>query len=218
MQHVLFEQRSIDSEYWATVVAGVEPCLLPRLVNSVGAQRLFRSTSVKLDKSAEAIHYFCAQRNVTLTAFLQTVWTIVLRCYIGTDQPCFGYQESKSEILENLCHSLSRSIANSSVCRSDISATTSILQIMKRLQRDHERALQHQPCPLHKLQKYLELGAQSVFNTVVLVKAVGSQNLSGDLEISNRSRMSAKEESEGDYLHVSLEMLNFWGINRVLLI
>jgi hypothetical protein len=202
---VNLEHQSIDAgEYWTTVVAGVEPCLFPQLVNLVGTERLPRSTSIKFDKGAGAIHHFCNQNNVTLTAFLQTAWAVVLRCYIRSDQLCFGYEESKCGALKNGGHCMSRTTKISSICRSDMSATTSVVQIAKGLQTDHERALLHQPCPLHKLQNSSELGGQSMFNTIMSVDIVEPQNICGGLEASNGSIMSVQEESSRDNLQVSL--------------
>lgn len=90
------------------------PCYFPSFSVSTTQARHLESSSLTLS-DRDAGQLVSAASTHTLDALFRTAWALVLRCYTGSDEVCFGYQSSGRQ--ENR-HSLSSSppVPISAVC------------------------------------------------------------------------------------------------------
>jgi hypothetical protein len=77
-------------------LAGIEPCNFPPSdLEEIGEDRIV-SFEVQLEPR-EQLHALLCNDGDMLRSHLRTAWSIVLGCYTGLDDTCFGYQEGPLE-------------------------------------------------------------------------------------------------------------------------
>lgn len=87
-------------EFWKEYLADVEPCNFPSI--SLQANGEGRSTRT-LNKQTDKLHAFSKMSGVSVETMLQLAWGLVLRCYTGNDDVCFGYSASEADIASSVC-------------------------------------------------------------------------------------------------------------------
>ncbi|KAL5341859.1 hypothetical protein BJX70DRAFT_395585 [Aspergillus crustosus] len=137
--------------YWKEKLADVEPCLFPKL-----SQRKSEGTSLESLKISNAteMRRACKALNTTPDLLFQLVWALVLRCYTGLEEICFGYhvhvKEGSASILP---------------CRLDLSDTHKIRNVLQMRETDSEEVLKHE---ISAFEIHRAIGSESspIFNTV----------------------------------------------------
>ena len=89
------EEKNTPKGNSSPFVACVEPCHFPRLDGDVSGKKRVWSVNVAVTKSQE-LHELGAKE---ASAILQAAWGLVLGCYTGLEDVCFGYQN----IHETVC-------------------------------------------------------------------------------------------------------------------
>ena len=74
--------------------AGIEPCHFPRLDGDVSGKKRVWSVNVAVTKSQE-LHELGATE---ASAVLRAAWGLVLGCYTGLENVCFGYQNTHETV------------------------------------------------------------------------------------------------------------------------
>lgn len=69
------------------------PCHFPRLGASPSGPKRPMTIKVALDQT-QALKELCESNTATLPAALRAAWSLVLRCYTGAEDVCFGYQDT----------------------------------------------------------------------------------------------------------------------------
>lgn len=80
---------SPETAYWKKYLVDVEPCAFPSL-NPDNERSGFGSAKLAIQNLAN-LRSFCQKIGVTEDIVLQLVWGLVLRCYTGSEEVCFGY-------------------------------------------------------------------------------------------------------------------------------
>ncbi|RHZ65567.1 Nonribosomal peptide synthetase 1, partial [Aspergillus turcosus] len=78
-----------ETAYWKKYLVDVEPCAFPSL-NPDNERSGFGSAKLAIQNLAN-LRSFCQKIEVTEDIVLQLVWGLVLRCYTGSEEVCFGY-------------------------------------------------------------------------------------------------------------------------------
>ncbi|KAI9368786.1 hypothetical protein BJX61DRAFT_546202 [Aspergillus egyptiacus] len=82
-----------DADYWEGYLAEIEPCIFPSLSNESGeADRTSIARLVVED--IEYLREACQLHDISLAAVFQLTWGLILRCYTGLLEVCYGFSES----------------------------------------------------------------------------------------------------------------------------
>ncbi|RHZ60208.1 nonribosomal peptide synthase Pes1 [Aspergillus thermomutatus] len=147
---------SPDTAYWKKYLVDVEPCAFPSL-NPDKARSGFDSAKLAIDNLAN-LRRFCQKIEVTEDIVLQLVWGLVLRCYTGSEEVCFGYypatpQPEGSKYLK---------VFPSRLLLKDDSELGPIAQKRKN---ELDQAMEHAISQI-EVQHELDIDVNSLFNTV----------------------------------------------------
>jgi hypothetical protein len=78
--------------YWTSYLAESEPCQFPRLRTSVDGPK--RPMSFRVNpENLQKLQQLSVSDEAALPTLLRVAWGLLLRCYTGLDDVCFGYQE-----------------------------------------------------------------------------------------------------------------------------
>ncbi|KAJ5289626.1 kinase-like protein [Penicillium atrosanguineum] len=97
----------INLEFWKEYLADIEPCSFPSI--SLHASSEARSTRT-LNKQTDKLHAFSKMSGVSVETLFQIAWGLVLRCYTGNDDICFGFSTGEPDISSTL--SIFRTLLN----------------------------------------------------------------------------------------------------------
>ena len=92
------EDMSYDNNTSAPRTAIIEPCRFPRFDKGEDGPGRLLSIRVELDKRQKLQNVFGQDR---LPSVLRTAWALVLGCYTGLEDVCFGYQDLRSHSLND---------------------------------------------------------------------------------------------------------------------
>ncbi|KAL2858790.1 hypothetical protein BJX68DRAFT_262327 [Aspergillus pseudodeflectus] len=82
-----------NTDYWKTHLSEVEPCLFPSL--SDDSDHLDKTSLARLViEDVEDLRETCQIHNITPSAVFQLTWGLVLRCFTGLVDICYGFSES----------------------------------------------------------------------------------------------------------------------------
>jgi amino acid adenylation domain-containing protein/non-ribosomal peptide synthase protein (TIGR01720 family) len=159
-------------DYWKGYLKGVEPCHFPPSSDD-GAKEL-RHIGIGLDLPPDALSAFCERHRVTVPNVVQTVWGLVLRCYTGSDQVCFGYLASGRDIAVDGIEGVVGPLINMLMCRMDMNLMSQASQLVQEVQAGYLAGLEHQHCSLAQIQHELNLVGRPLFNTIMSVQRASS--------------------------------------------
>jgi hypothetical protein len=193
------------ASFWKDYVNDLVPCILPATArpgvhDNSGTSSKLHSVTLSVPE-ANSIREFCKSHGLTVSAAIHAAWALVLQSYAGTNTPCFGYLSSGRHLPVQGIHDAIGPFVNTLVLRAGIGADTTGLDLMKRIQDDMHKAMDHQTFPLGSVQQ-LALGSSSrpLFNTVlsqeVLLETEGTTE-------ANESRPSVEFQEVYDPTEVS---------------
>lgn len=174
---------STSLDYWKNYVAGLEPCLFPKLTDRVPVSNgnQLQSAFVELEAASE-LHDFCETFGFTMSNLFQLAWALVLRSYTGLDTVCFGYITSGRDIPVADIENALGPFINMLTYRANLEEKTSILKMLEKNQGDFIRSLSHQHLPLADVLHSMNMSGQSLFNTTMSL-----QSSTTSVEYSNDS-------------------------------
>jgi amino acid adenylation domain-containing protein/non-ribosomal peptide synthase protein (TIGR01720 family) len=161
-------------DFWKQRLSGIEPCHIPLLSNGLDQKRELRYVSLDLCLKDNALQSFCEKNSVTVANLAQTVWGLVLRSYTGSDQVCFGYLSSGRDIEVDGIDEAVGPFINMLVCYMAIDRASSPAQLVKQVLADYLAGLEHQHCSLAQVQHGLNLVGRPLFNTLMSVQRLGT--------------------------------------------
>jgi amino acid adenylation domain-containing protein/non-ribosomal peptide synthase protein (TIGR01720 family) len=163
--------------YWKEYLAGLEPCHFPVISDADGAKEL-RHLGVDLDLPPKSLSSFCEKHGVTVPNLVQTVWGLVLRCYTGSDQVCFGYLVSGRDVAVEGIEEVVGPFINMLICRMEVTRINAP-QLVEQIQAGYLAGLEYQHCSLAQMQHGLNLAGRPLFNTIVSVQRASSTSATG---------------------------------------
>jgi non-ribosomal peptide synthetase component F len=117
----------------------------------------------------------CAKHGITVSNMIQTVWSIVLRSFVGCDEVCFGYVVSGRDVpLANVEQAIGTYIGQLP-CRIHIQDKDSAMEVAQKLQDDFFNGLSHQHMSMVDLYHSLPGVSGQLFNTNVHYMRTPSQ-------------------------------------------
>ena len=149
--------QSKTASYWQTYLADCEPCFFPQLTDGTIVERQNGVRQyVNIDAAGTGVMLadFCVLHNVTTEDVLRTTWAVILGCYIGSEEACFG----------NLIRA-NNGKKTFSICRAQLRKEDPVSKILSSLHKSHLQSLPH-ALSLGEVQK-TDLNSQSLFNTTL---------------------------------------------------
>jgi len=164
--------------YWEDYLTDLEPCYLPLLSDDHHSAE-HHTVDVQIKDSA-LIHEYCSNHGFTMANVLQAVWALVLKCYSGSDDICFGYLASGRDVQVDGIEDAVGLFINMLVCRVKLanSRSTTVEDIIEKLQDDFLQNLPYQHCSLAEIQHSLDLAGQPLFNTCISLQRAVFENWS----------------------------------------
>jgi amino acid adenylation domain-containing protein/non-ribosomal peptide synthase protein (TIGR01720 family) len=151
--------------YWKAYLADLEPCSFPALVDgATKPQRILGSYVLNLERVPE-LQAFCTNAGVTLSNLLQLAWALVIRCYTGSDEVCFGYLASGRDMPVEGIEDAVGAFINMLICRINLEDGLELDEALDKVQLDFVSSMAYQSCSLAEVQHELNLSGTSLFNT-----------------------------------------------------
>lgn len=151
--------------YWKRYLADVEPCLFPPVNDGATDSKGSLSSHIINLKQASKLERFCTDSGVTISNVLQLVWALVIRCYTGSDEVCFGYLASGRDIPVKNIESAVGVFINMLICRISLTNDLDLGEALEKVQMDFLNSMTHQSCSLAEVQHELNLSGTALFNT-----------------------------------------------------
>jgi amino acid adenylation domain-containing protein len=161
-------------KYWQTYLAGVQPCMFPTIqgvdesISDIDGSPMpiTQIDFVDFHRGTE-LQSLCAKHGITVSNMIQTVWSIVLRSFVGCDEVCFGYVVSGRDVpLANVEQAIGTYIGQLP-CRIHIQDKDSVMKVAQKLQDDFFNGLSHQHMSMVDLYHSLPGVSGQLFNTNV---------------------------------------------------
>lgn len=161
--------QSIDhksvSVYWGDYLHGIEPCVFPAIAQP-SEERSLHTIEKTIGIGAREVRQFCESRDLTLLTLFQVAWALTLRCYVNSEDICFGYLTSGRDIPLSGIETAVGPFINMLVCRLQVEPSMSILSLLEANQKKSLDNLAHQHCSLVDIQHELNVPGRSLFNTI----------------------------------------------------
>ncbi|KIA75709.1 nonribosomal peptide synthase [Aspergillus ustus] len=167
--------------FWKDQLAEVEPCLFPILSPNEEGSR-FSVESLRLS-NASKIHNACKSLSITPMPLLQVVWGLVLRCYTGLEDVCFGYYVSPKKTPTDIVP-----------CRLSLHDNMKLSETILSRRENMERTLKNR-MPLFEIRRAIAMEDSPIFNTAFRYR----KSSAGAAEFSN-AILNAKDEGADQYL------------------
>lgn len=175
VSYLASQDTSLLLDYWKKYLANTRPCLFPSLGDSNAPVSEMLNVDVDFSRGLELLK-FCKAYGITVSNVIQTAWALVLRSYVKCNEVCFGYVVSGRDTpLDGIEEAIGTYIGQL-VCRVDISASDSVMQIIKRVQEGYLNGLDYPHVPLSELYHGLGLAGQPLFNTNMHLMRVTDPN------------------------------------------
>ncbi|KAJ5473093.1 nonribosomal peptide synthase [Penicillium desertorum] len=151
--------------------------------------------SLSLDIELDSTWWnYCEAHSATSAQIFQVAWGLVLRCYTGCDQVCFGYLNSGRDIALSGVDDGVGPLINLLVSRMLLDPVSSLRQVMQQSQADYSQALGHQHFALADVFHTLNLSGNALFNTGMSLYRIQS----GKEDNAPASTISLKTIDGGD--------------------
>ncbi|KAJ0424647.1 hypothetical protein BJY00DRAFT_309065 [Aspergillus carlsbadensis] len=168
-------------DYWKNQLTEIEPCLFPALSPNRASTRL-SVESLRLSNFSK-IHSACKPLLITPSSLLQVVWGLVLRCYTGLEEVCFGCYVSPKKTPSGILP-----------CRLSLHDSLKLKDTILRQKEDMGRLLKHR-MPLFEIHRVIGTEDSPIFNTAFRYR----KSSAGATEFSN-TILNADDEGLSQYL------------------
>ncbi|KAJ5587710.1 uncharacterized protein N7459_003475 [Penicillium hispanicum] len=137
--------------FWREYLADLEPCHFPSIAMEPEATGYSTRT---LNKQTHKLHAFSKMSGASVETLLQLAWGLVLRCYTGCDDVCFGFSSKLDDV------------ASVSIVRFFLSNDRKIYETMAKAKSDLEKSRRNF-ADLAVIKHQLGFKDASVFNTLM---------------------------------------------------
>ncbi|KAI4155608.1 MAG: hypothetical protein LQ340_000881 [Diploschistes diacapsis] len=181
LAHVKWKTTAADVDYWKSYLMDIEPCYFPTLIDGKQSARQLKSLDIESPLTPD-MQAFCARNGVTLANALQLTWALVLKCYTGSSDVCFGYLVSGRDVPVPGIQQAVGAFINMLTCRINLLDGTRVNEAMQQVQTDFVNGMSHQSCSLAEVQHELKMSGSALFNT-----AFTFQRRSGTKDLAENS-------------------------------
>ena len=164
-------------EYWKRYLADLNPCHFPILNDDYRGMSELHEVSTVFD-SATQLQDFCRKYSFTPSSVMQAAWAIVLRCYTGQSDVCFGYLSAGRDAPIVDIEDTIGTYINMLVCRLQLQPNSHARDVVISVQDAFLNAMPHQTCSLGSIQH--EIGVKEpMFNTIMSLQSAIGETIHG---------------------------------------
>lgn len=171
------------SSYWASYLAKSEPCLFPRLRTSVDGPKRSMSLRVNLE-SLQELRQFSGSEEAALPSLLHVAWGLLLRCYTGLDDVCFGYRETGSGTAGNERPRMSAPLKGMPVARLTVNDMSSVADTLGKAKGEYISGLPYQSSAPFDTTNESWSSTRQLFDTVVELRSFSNPPAFNNIGVS----------------------------------
>ncbi|KAM7214269.1 non-ribosomal peptide synthetase, partial [Rhypophila decipiens] len=152
--------------FWRERLEDVSQCHFPRLSLAKERKQKFSNACIDLDITSYELSAFGRTHKTTTADILRLAWGLILRCFTGSNNVCFGYQTmGRDESVEGLRHAVG-AYANVVPCNYELPSYTPLTLALKTVEAQMEACLPHQNFTVAELQHAMGIkGGERLFNS-----------------------------------------------------
>jgi hypothetical protein len=169
MESSLSAPHTDASRYWASYLAESEPCQFPRLGAGIDGSKRAMSIRVNLEH-LQRLQQLAVSEEAALPSLLRVAWGLLLRCYTGLDDVCFGYQEPGTGTAGNERPRISASINGMPAARFTVDGMVSVADALERVKGEYISGLPHQNSAPSSTTKDSWWSEHQLFDTAVVLR------------------------------------------------
>ena len=159
------------SSYWAKYLADAKSCQFPRSGIDLEGKQQVSSINVELEQ-LQRLQTLATDDETKLVGVLHAAWALVLHCYTGSEDVCFGHQETKHTTRPDGGRIANGEESNMSVARFRLDETTSLTDLIDRAKLYYTRGLQYFDAMPAEIAESLHSSEKRLFNTTVLLAKI----------------------------------------------
>jgi amino acid adenylation domain-containing protein len=154
--------------FWNDLLSGASACKFSSFSGGYpGATKVLRRRIAWTANQTSTIRKVCKHIGISPASFFRSIWALVLRCYTGSDDVCFGTISSGRLIPVIGKTSIVGPMIANVTCRAQMAPSMSIATLFKTMMKDYGRSLPFQHCSLAEITHNQGLGGAPLFNTIV---------------------------------------------------
>ncbi|KAF9768166.1 nrps5 single domain, non-ribosomal peptide synthase-like protein [Fusarium sp. DS 682] len=157
--------RSMD--FWKNRLSTVSACRFPQLqvpdVPITNEKRVFKT---KINDISPLLT-LCQANSLSISNLAQLAWALVLRAYTNNHHVCFGYMTSGRDAPVGGIESATGVFINLLISDLALDDAMTIREALEASRAGLADSIDHQYCPLSKIQRALHMGSEPFFNTVL---------------------------------------------------
>jgi amino acid adenylation domain-containing protein len=154
--------------FWNDLLSGASACKFPSFSSGyLGAPKVLRRHVAWTATQTSTIRRVCKHMGISPASFFRSIWALVLQCYTGSDDVCFGTMSSGRLIPVTGSIGIVGPMIANVTCRAQMTASMSIETLFKTMMKDYGRSLPFQHCSVAEITHSQGLGGEPLFNTVV---------------------------------------------------
>lgn len=168
-----------NTGYWKECLTDLEPCLFPSLWQGMAPGKV-RFETLRLN-DAVPLHAFSTSTGTPVSHIFQLAWGLVLRCYTGSEEACFAYSVSESDMLGGDPNAQSDPSTKALICRLNLRDDNKIEKVLQASKTELDRSMKYH-APLAQVQQELGFGGDApLFNTALSCHEVSRIGENGGL-------------------------------------
>ena len=165
------------SSYWAKYLADAKSCQFPRSSVELNGKPSILSVNVELEHLRK-LQALSTKNEAELVGVLHTAWALVLHCYTGSEDVCFGYQESNHATQARSELSAHGGPDSISAARLRMDEATSLEDLIESAKHCYTRGLQYLDAMPAEISRSLHSSEERLFNTTILLAKLPESEVS----------------------------------------
>ena len=166
MAQSLRSQQNGVGGYWDSYLAGVKSCRFPCFDGESECANRTASIKIELEQSQGLRALFVKDR-ATLPGVIRTAWALVLGCYVGSEDVCFGYSEQPQGPSGAIPDGLKAGPPTMHIARMSFNETASLVKLVEKAKVDYTRCLSYQHESPMRAVEALQSSENRLFNTAI---------------------------------------------------
>lgn len=161
--------------YWQEYLQGMEQCRFPTLSKNPPTEVDLETIDLRFNDGLELLE-FCERENISLINVIQLAWAIILKCYTGDEEVCFGYTTEERNLL---------------IARLDLAEQPVARDLLQKNERTLAQSAINQRCPLGKVYQSLGFPGTVPFNSLVTSCKAPEKEILLQLEEHQQTQVSS---------------------------
>lgn len=174
------------SSYWASYLAESKPCRFPRFGTGADGPKRPMSLRVNLEH-LKKLQQLSESDDASLPSLLRVAWGLLLRCYTGLDDVCFGYQEIGRSPVGNERPEISGPSNGMPVARFTVNEMLSVADTFEKAKGEYVSGLPFQISVPSGTTKDSCLSERELFDTAVVFRSFSNTATSNNTIITSQT-------------------------------